>query len=741
MMTTETQELLANFVKTGSELAFRELVTRYFDLVYSTALRLVDGDAHRGQDVSQIVFADLARMAGKLPASTALGGWLHRHTCFVARNIMRGERRRQARERQATEMNALNDQLGSVFAQVAPFLDEAIDELGPDDRDVILLRFFECRKLRAVGEALGTTENVAQKRVSRAVNELGALLQRRGVTLSATALASSLAAGAVTAAPAGLASSIAGAVLTGAGTTGGIGLVSGKVIAVVKLKGLIVGAIVVAGIVATILLQTQSTSSSRNDQGLERQKAALAEAGNIRTPEPAGQEKGRSSSNSPLVRARDLNAEPLQVPTSNPVGQPPLPSAGVVGRTAVDEPFLPLQRFASRSGSRIRIEGTSNIHDWQVEGSVIGGFLEVGAGFPVEQGQDLGLGPVEARAEAFIPVRSLKSVEKDGRPYSDKMDEIMYESLKVQQDPRLTFSLRAMSLKGITNKYDALQYEYEAHGELVVAGLTNRVVMPVSVLPMGGGRLKISGETGLKMTSFQIVPPSPKIALGLIKTGDDVTVRFDWLVAATRVSSTQKQGKMVPLILDLPATAFKHIPQGLQLGSKVEPLSETPRPSMMVPEGTTNIAAGSILTSSDRNITDSLLSKLTDGRKEASDDSIFTLRKGRQWVQMDLGSPQEIFAILIWHSHNSAKIYHDVVVQVADDSDFLENVRTVFNNDQDNTSGLGVGSDLEYFETYEGKLIDTKGEGGRYIRFYSKGSTESALNEYTEIEVYGMQAQ
>jgi DNA-directed RNA polymerase specialized sigma24 family protein len=92
---TETQELLTTFARNGSEPAFRELVTRYVDLVYSTAVRRVDGDTHRAEDISQIVFADLARMAGKLSANTTLGGWLHRHTCFVARTVMRGERRRK----------------------------------------------------------------------------------------------------------------------------------------------------------------------------------------------------------------------------------------------------------------------------------------------------------------------------------------------------------------------------------------------------------------------------------------------------------------------------------------------------------------------------------------------------------------------------------------------------------------------------------------------------------------------
>ena len=98
---------------------------------------------------------------------------------------------------------------------------------------------------------------------------------------------------------------------------------------------------------------------------------------------------------------------------------------------------------------------------------------------------------------------------------------------------------------------------------------------------------------------------------------------------------------------------------------------------------------------------------------------------------MDLGSPSEIFAILIWHAHNSVKVYHDVVVQAADDAEFTQNVKTIFNNDQDNSSGLGVGTDREFFETNEGKLIDAKGIKAQYLRFYSKGSTESALNDST----------
>src|SRR5438445_662167 len=199
-------------------------------------------------------------------------------------------------------------------------------------------------------------------------------------------------------------------------------------------------------------------------------------------------------------------------------------------------------------------------------------------------------------------------------------------------------------------------------------------------------------------------------------------------------------GDQVPLVLKLPPPAFKGTPKDLQLSSYVEPLSDKPRPPMMVPNGLKNIAKDSKLSSSDKNATASTLEKIIDGDKEASDQSIIFLRKGPQWVQMDFGAPKELFAIVIWHAHNTAKVYHDVILQLSDDPDFLKDVRTIFNNDQDNSSGLGVGTDREYFETFEGRLINAKGAKARYLRFYCKGSTESALNEYTEVEVYGRPA-
>src|SRR5262245_2056693 len=114
---TDSQRLLTEYAN-GSESAFRELVLRYVNLVYSAAIRLVDGDAHLAEDVAQTVFVDLAGAADSLSRDVMLGGWLHRHTCFVAAKAMRAERRRQFRESQAAQMNALNDHTESNLAQI-----------------------------------------------------------------------------------------------------------------------------------------------------------------------------------------------------------------------------------------------------------------------------------------------------------------------------------------------------------------------------------------------------------------------------------------------------------------------------------------------------------------------------------------------------------------------------------------------------------------------------------------------
>ena len=278
---TDSQTLLLLYARTRSESAFRELVSRYIDLVYSTAFRLVGGDAHSAQDVAQTVFVALADKAGTLPKDVMLGGWLHQHTRFAAGKLMRTERRRQLRERQAAEMNAIEDHSESNLAQVAPVLDEAIGQLDAEDRTAILLRFFERKDFRGVGDALGSSEDAARKRVDRALEKLHVLLKHRGATLSATALGTALATEAVTAAPAGLAGSVAGTVLAGA-TAGGTTLALLKVMGMTKLKLGIISAIVVAGVATPLVLQHQSQVRLREDNQAFRQQVDQLAAENER---------------------------------------------------------------------------------------------------------------------------------------------------------------------------------------------------------------------------------------------------------------------------------------------------------------------------------------------------------------------------------------------------------------------------------------------------------------------------
>jgi len=197
---------------------------------------------------------------------------------------------------------------------------------------------------------------------------------------------------------------------------------------------------------------------------------------------------------------------------------------------------------------------------------------------------------------------------------------------------------------------------------------------------------------------------------------------------------------LVPLHIKLPAPAFIGTPSDLPVGTTVEKPTGKPRPPLMVPAGLSNVAAGKTVTSGSSNVSADDLRKITDGDKESRESSVVLLRKGPQWIQVDLGAPQSIYAIVFWHNHDAPKVYHGIVVEVSDDPEFKKDVKVLFNNDQANLDGLGVGSDREYFETNEGKLIDAKGVKARYVRLYSDGSTESKLNEYLEVEVYGRPA-
>src|SRR5206468_4836074 len=230
----DDHQLLRRYANDGSEAAFAELVSRYVNLVYSAALRRAGGDEHLAQDVAQLVFTDLARKARSLPHEVVLAGWLHRATRFAAAQLIRTERRRQRREQEAVVMNI--SESTSDWEQIRPLLDEALDELSRADRDAVILRFMEQRSFSEIGRALGSNEEAARKRVSRALEKLRALMVRRGVTTTAAALSTAVTVNAVQVVPAGLAATLTTASLASAGTGTATTLTTLKFMAATKLK-------------------------------------------------------------------------------------------------------------------------------------------------------------------------------------------------------------------------------------------------------------------------------------------------------------------------------------------------------------------------------------------------------------------------------------------------------------------------------------------------------------------------
>lgn len=192
--------------------------------------------------------------------------------------------------------------------------------------------------------------------------------------------------------------------------------------------------------------------------------------------------------------------------------------------------------------------------------------------------------------------------------------------------------------------------------------------------------------------------------------------------------------KMKKLELELPKPLFIGTPKSVNTPN-LERKSVVPE--IMIPEGTTNLAANKKVTSSDDFPVIGELEYLTDGDKDGSDGSYVELGPNVQWVQVDLGAQKSIYAVALWHDHGQASVYRDVIVQVADNAGFTENIQPIYNNDHDNSAGLGIGKGKEYIETNKGKLIDAKGVKGQFIRFYSNGSTGSDMNRYIEVEVYG----
>jgi RNA polymerase sigma factor (sigma-70 family) len=272
---SDDAKLLNDYATGQSEAAFTELVRRHLNLVYSAALRLADGDAHAAQDVTQQVFSELARQASRLILHPALVGWLYTTTRRMSLSARRAQRRRSAREQEANLMNEIlrEPALQPDWDQLRPVLEEVMHHLGETDRLAVLLRFFQSKSLREVGEALGLSENAARMRVDRALEKVRAQLARKGVTSSAAALGVMLAAHAVSAAPASLAATIPAAALAGVALETASTITLFKFMAITKLKSAAIGAVIVASVATSLVLQQQAQARLRAVDETGRQQA------------------------------------------------------------------------------------------------------------------------------------------------------------------------------------------------------------------------------------------------------------------------------------------------------------------------------------------------------------------------------------------------------------------------------------------------------------------------------------
>lgn len=248
-------ELLSMYVKQSSEEAFAELVHRYLPLVHSAALRQTHGNAELAKDIAQNVFIDLARKAGRLRKGPPLTGWLYVSTRLASLKALRGIDRRLVREKAALDMQTLAaDADGDGLVDLGILLDDAMESLDSEQREALLLRFFQGKELKDVGAALAITEDAARMRINRSLSKLHSILTSRGMSLSAEALAAKLVKDAVSAVPAGLATYISTSALSSISLVTGTQTSLFNVLAASKLQAGIVAVLVVAGVVTPCLV-------------------------------------------------------------------------------------------------------------------------------------------------------------------------------------------------------------------------------------------------------------------------------------------------------------------------------------------------------------------------------------------------------------------------------------------------------------------------------------------------------
>jgi hypothetical protein len=198
-------------------------------------------------------------------------------------------------------------------------------------------------------------------------------------------------------------------------------------------------------------------------------------------------------------------------------------------------------------------------------------------------------------------------------------------------------------------------------------------------------------------------------------------------------------GDWVDLELELPRPLYTGTPKDL-FSPRLE-LPDFKHESVRIPADASNVALGKLVTSDVQDPTLGSLDLVTDGSREGQYDQVLELPDGAHYLQIDLEAPHAIYAVAVWHYHAEARIYYDIVVQIAEDPSFLSETVTLFNNDHDNSVGKGIGADREYIESANGKVLQANGEIGTYLRLYSNGNTTNDMNHYIEVAIYAIPAE
>jgi len=211
-------------------------------------------------------------------------------------------------------------------------------------------------------------------------------------------------------------------------------------------------------------------------------------------------------------------------------------------------------------------------------------------------------------------------------------------------------------------------------------------------------------------------------------------------------TTSNSKPEMIPLPVELPEAVPGGTPVNLPDLPNMEEDTGAPRETFYVPKGTTNVALDKQVTCSDPDHIGEL-SMIVDGNMRGDEGEWVDLSFDPQHITIDLGEEYEIYAVMIWHYNKEKRVYFDVAVQIADDPDFKINNTVIFNNDTDNTLGLGNGTDKNYIENgkimadySKGKLIDAKGVKGRYVRCHSNGNNSNEMSHYVEVAVFGKPA-